>query len=208
MLAISTGLAHRRGIQWSSFNSPATTWAADRLTQAGYADLDPRFGLITALVGGRYPMVFQERGISLVQYVGPPTVWRVSVVRRIGAASRRSAWRTIGSQTWFPEPDGFWMTNGSEFAPVGSQKGSTSGFSARWTTLPFRGQQAAVDWANRSIIWLFRWSAPDAYDRLLVYSPGAGQVFDGDGNGGLAGGFAHRRDFAGRPRCTFATLKT
>ena len=88
-------------IQWSSFNSPATTWAADRLTQAGYADLDPRFGPITALVGGRYPMVFQERGISLVQYVGPPTVWRVSVVSEDRGCIAPFSVATIGSQTYF-----------------------------------------------------------------------------------------------------------
>ena len=27
-----------------------------------------------------------------------------------------------------------------------------------------------MDWANRSIIWLFRSVGSDAYDRLLVYS--------------------------------------
>lgn len=156
-------------IQWSSFNSPATTWAADRLTQAGYADMDPRFGAVTALVGGRYPMVFQERGISLVQYVGPPTVWRVSVVSEDRGCIAPFSVATIGAQTYFLSQDGFWMTNGSEFAPVGSQR-VNKWFFGEVDNSAISRTQAAVDWANRSIIWLFRSVGSDAYDRLLVYS--------------------------------------
>ena len=156
-------------IQWSSFNSPATTWAADRLTQAGYADLDPRFGPITALVGGRYPMVFQERGVSLVQYVGPPTVWRVALVSEDrGCIAPRSV-ATIGSQTFFLSQDGFYMTNGSEFAPIGSQRVNKWFFETvdnafiSWT-------QAAVDWQNRCIVWAFRSVGSALPDRMLIYS--------------------------------------
>ena len=156
-------------IQWSSFNSPATTWAADRLTQAGYADLDPRFGPITALVGGRYPMVFQERGISLVQYVGPPTVWRVSVVSEDRGCIAPFSVATIGSQTYFLSQDGFYMTNGSEFAPIGSQK-VNKWFFGEVDNSAISRTQAAVDWANRSIIWSFRSVGSATYDRLLVYS--------------------------------------
>jgi len=167
MLGYISGAPTR--IQWSSFNSPATTWAADRLTQAGYADLDPRFGPITALVGGRYPMVFQERGISLVQYVGPPTVWRVSVVSEDRGCIAPFSVATIGSQTYFLSQDGFYMTNGSEFAPIGSQK-VNKWFFGEVDNSDISRTQAAVDWANRSIVWAFRSVGSEAYDRLLIYS--------------------------------------
>lgn len=156
-------------IQWSSFNSPATSWAASRLTQAGFADLDPRFGDITALVGGRYPMVFQNRGISLVQYVGPPTVWRVSIVSEDRGCIAPFSVATIGAQTYFLSQDGFYMTNGSEFVPIGSQRVNKWFFSEADNTKLSR-TQAAVDWANRAIIWSF-WSEGSAgYDRFLIYS--------------------------------------
>lgn len=156
-------------IQWSGFNSPAGSWTADRLTQAGFADLDPKAGEVTALVGGRYPMVFQERGVSLVQYVGPPTVWRVALVSEDrGCIAPRSV-ATIGSQTFFLSQDGFYMTNGSEFAPVGSQRVNKWFFETvdntyvSWT-------QAAVDWQNRCVIWAFRSVGAALPDRLLIYS--------------------------------------
>lgn len=167
MLGYIDGFPNR--IQWSGFNNPGGSWTADRLTQAGYADLDPRAGAVAALVGGRYPMVFQERGISLVQYVGPPTVWRVSLVSEDrGCIAPRSV-ATIGSQTFFLSQDGFYMTNGSEFVPIGSQRVNQWFFDnadnayLSWT-------QAAVDWQTRCVIWAFRSAGSSLPDKMLIYS--------------------------------------
>jgi hypothetical protein len=156
-------------IQWSAFNNPAGSWAADRLTQAGSNDMDPRFGEVTALVGGRYPMVFQERGISLVQYVGPPTVWRVSPVSEDRGCIAPFSVATIGSQTYFLSEDGFYVTNGSEFVPIGSQKVSKWFFEQADNAF-LSEVQAAVDWRNRSIIWSFRSAGSSVRNRLLIYS--------------------------------------
>lgn len=156
-------------IQWSSFNNPGGSWAADRLTQAGFADLDPRMGEITGLVGGRYPMVFQRRGISLVQYVGPPTVWQVALVSEDRGCIAPFSIATIGSQTYFLSQDGFWMTNGSEFVPIGSQK-VNKWFFDTVDQASVGETQAAVDWQNRAVIWAFKSSGSEAKDRLLIYS--------------------------------------
>ncbi len=156
-------------IQWSSFNSPAGSWAASRLTQAGFADLDPRMGDVTALVGGRYPMVFQERGVSLVQYVGPPTVWRVSIVSEDRGCIAPFSVATIGAQTYFLSQDGFWMTNGSEFSPIGSQR-VNKWFFDTVDNASISDTQAAVDWASRSVVWAFRSVGSSVRDRLLIYS--------------------------------------
>lgn len=156
-------------IQWSAFNNPAGSWTASRLTQAGFADLDPESGVITALVGGRYPMVFQERGISLVQYVGPPTVWRVSVVSEDRGCIAPFSVATIGAQTYFLSQDGFYVTNGSEFVPIGSQK-VNKWFFNEVDQAAIGATQAAIDWQNRSIVWAFRSVGSTAKDRLLIYS--------------------------------------
>lgn len=156
-------------IQWSHFNAPASSWTPSRLTQAGFADLDSKFGPVTALVGGRYPMVFQERSISLVQYVGPPTVWRVSIVSEDRGCIAPFSVATVGAQTYFLSQDGFWMTNGSEFVPIGSQRVNKWFFETA-DNVTLGRTQAAVDWANRSIIWLFRSLGATGYNRILVYS--------------------------------------
>ena len=114
-------------------------------------------------------MVFQERGISLVQYVGPPTVWRVSVVSEDRGCIAPFSVATIGSQTYFLSQDGFWMTNGSEFVPIGSQK-VNKWFFGEVDNSAISRTQAAVDWSNRSIIWSFRSIGSSTYDRLMIYS--------------------------------------
>lgn len=156
-------------IQWSGFNNPAGSWAADRLTQAGFADLDPRMGEITAMVGGRYPMVFQQRGISLVQYVGPPTVWQIALVSEDRGCIAPFSVATIGAQTYFLSQDGFYVTNGSEFVPIGSQKVNKWFFETA-DNAEVSQTQAAVDWQNRAIVWLFRSIGSTVKDRILVYS--------------------------------------
>lgn len=156
-------------IQWSHFNAPLSAWAASRLTQAGFADLDTRAGEVTGLAAGRYPMVFQERGVSLVQYVGPPTVWRVSLVSEDRGCIAPYSIATVGSQTFFLSQDGFWLTNGSEFVPIGSQRVNKWFFETVDNALIGR-TQAAVDWANRSVVWSFHSSGAPRANRLLIYS--------------------------------------
>ncbi len=110
------------GIQWSSINSPATAWAASRLTQAGSASMPSEYGQIQRIVGGRYATVFQERGIMRLSYVGPPTVWRADVVSSDRGATAPFAVANIGYFSYFLAQDGFYVTNGSTVEPIGNQR--------------------------------------------------------------------------------------
>lgn len=158
-------------VQWSSYNSPATSWAPARITQAGFNDLNPKFGPVTALTGGRYPMVFQDRAVWLVQYVGPPSIWSFTLASEDRGCIAPYSCVTVGSQTFFLSQDGFWLTNGSEFVPIGSQRVNRWFFeNADNATLSWT--QGTVDWRNKSIVWAFRTSqasGPD-FDKLLIYS--------------------------------------
>lgn len=157
-------------IQWSSFNDPAGSWAASRLTQAGFADLDPKLGDITGLVGGRYPMVFQRRGVSLLQYAGPPTVWRLDIVSEDRGCVAPPSIVTIGSQTFFLSQDGFYMTNGSEFAPIGSRR-VNEWFFENVSQTEIEKTQGALDLINRCIVWSFVSREGNGQkDRAIIYS--------------------------------------
>lgn len=168
MLGNITGAPNR--IQWSAYNSPATSWAASRLTQAGFADLDPKLGEITGLSGGRYPLIFQERGVSLIQYVGPPTVWSITLVSEDRGLAAPFSTVTVGGQTYFQAQDGFWVTNGSSFEPIGSQR-VNGWFLEIADNASLYKTQAAVDWKNKCIIWAFvSAQSVGGFDRALVYS--------------------------------------
>lgn len=156
-------------IQWSAFNSPASAWASDRLTQAGFADLPLVSGAVQRVVGGRYPMVFQERGVSRLEYIGPPVTWRATDIELARGALAPFSVVTVGSITYFLAQDGFWATDGSSFQPIGSQRVN------RWffeTVEPGAITQvhAAVDWGAECVVWAFRGLGSNTFNRLIRYS--------------------------------------
>lgn len=70
----------RTEIQWSAFNDPED-WTPSQRTQAGSATLNtPELGDITGIVDGFPALIFQEKGFSRLEYVGPPLVWSTQLV--------------------------------------------------------------------------------------------------------------------------------
>lgn len=156
-------------IQWSPRNDPTGTWGTDRLTQAGFADLRRDFGRVTRIVGGRFPVVFQERGIHAIRYVGPPTVWAADEIEQSSGCVAPWSVVTAGFRTFFLSQDGFKATNASEVVNIGAQRINQWFFE---TVNPARINQVqgAVDWPNQCVVWAFASAASDVLDRLLIYS--------------------------------------
>lgn len=156
-------------LQWSAFNNPAGDWAADRLTQAGFADLDPAGGKIQRIVGGRYATVFQRRAVSRLSYIGPPVVWQADVISEDRGAIAPFSVVNIGYYTYFLAQDGFYVTNGSAMEPIGTQRVNKWFFdtadSARLDRV-----EGAIDLKNRCVCWAFHSLSEDEYDRLIIYS--------------------------------------
>lgn len=156
-------------IQWSAYNNPAGDWTPSRLTQAGFADLESEFGGVQRIIGGRFALVFQERGIQRLTYVGPPTVWKADIVSRDRGTIAPFSVANVGYRIFFLGQDGFYATDGSSFQPIGTQQIN------EWflehvsqSALPF--VCAAVDWQNECVVWAFREAAEGYNDRLLIYS--------------------------------------
>ena len=156
-------------IQWSAFNNPAGDWTPSRLTQAGFADLASDRGEVQRIVGGRYALVFQERAISRLSYVGPPRVWqRDDVTTDRGTIAPFSVVQ-VGYLTFYLSQDGFRVTNGSADQPIGTNRVNRWFFETA-NQADLRDVQGAIDWQNEAIVWAFNQSASDGYDRLLIYS--------------------------------------
>lgn len=157
------------GIAWSSFNAPASSWTASRLTQAGSAELPLEFGAVQALTGGRYGLVFQERAVSLLQYVGPPTVWNRQEVETERGTIAPASVVTTGFRTYFLAQDGFYVTNGSDSHPIGGSRVNGWFFDNANQAL-LHLTHASVDWLNECVVWAFVGQGQDLFNRLLVYS--------------------------------------
>lgn len=167
MLGNIAGAPNR--IQWSALNSPTGSWAADRLTQAGSLDLPVEYGEVQRIVGGRYALVFQKRGIHRLSYVGPPAVWRADVISDERGAVAPWSVVTVGSITFFFAQDGWYLTNGAEVRPIG-QRRVNEWFLANVSQGEIANIQGAIDWQNESIVWAFTDATADSYNRLLIYS--------------------------------------
>lgn len=156
-------------IQWSAINSPTTSWEASRLTQAGSLDLDPKFGDVQRIVGGRYALVFQERGISRLDYVGPPRVWTNRVISDGRGTIAPFSVVNIGYLTWFLSQDGWSVTNGTDVQRFGSQR-VNKWFFENSDNASLGTVQGAIDWTNEGLIWSFVSSDGTSFDRQLFYS--------------------------------------
>ena len=154
---------------WSAFNNITGAWAASRLTQAGTAAAPKEYGAIQGLVGGRYGLLFQERAISRIDYVGPPTVWRRSEFEMERGCTAPASIVTAGYITYFLSQEGFCRTNGSEVENISLGRVSEWFFSnVDQSRLSYT--QGAIDWQRRCVWWAFCTSDPDTFDHVILYS--------------------------------------
>lgn len=156
-------------IQWSPYNNPAGTWGTDRLTQAGLADLATEFGGVQRIIGGRFGLIFQERGIQSIVYVGAPVVWDVQVLSKDRGTPAPWSVVNVGHTVYFLAQDGFFATDGSTPVPIGGSRINTWFFD---TAAPasISGVQGAVDWENQCVLWAFQSRESEVRDYLLIYS--------------------------------------
>jgi len=156
-------------IRWSAFNNPTTAWADDRGNLTGFRDLDRRYGRITGIVGGRFGLVFQERAIWRLIFVGAPKVWELQEVAIDRGCIAPDSVVPLGFQTFFLSQDGFQLTDGADVRGVGDQK-INDWFSENANGARVSLTQGAINWPNRSIVWAFSPSGVSNLSRILAYN--------------------------------------
>jgi hypothetical protein len=159
---------HHR-IRWSAKNNPAASWATDRGTMCGYQDLDPADGKITAIVGGRFGLVFQERAIRRMVFVGAPQVFDFPYVAVGQGAVAPGSVVTIGADTFFLSQDGFHRTNGSDIQNIGYGR-INEWFSAEVSDVNISKTHGAINWPQKCIVWAFYPSGGSTFAKLLIYN--------------------------------------
>ena len=157
------------GLQWSGLNAP-TTFTADAINMAGTASAQPEYGKITGIVGDRYPMLFQEYGISRISFVGPPTVFRIDPIEEARGAIAPNSIVTVGFVTFHLAHDGFYATDGTSQKPIGTSRVNDF-FRESVSDADMFRTCGAVNWEEQSIVWAY----PSAegggdLDKLIIYS--------------------------------------
>ena len=152
-------------VRWSGINDE-TAWGSSQVTQADYQDL-PDGGPIVGIRGGEFGLVFMEKGISRMSYIGTPFIFQFdNISRGKGCIAAGSIAQTQGV-TFFLSDDGFYLCDGQQVQGIGSEKVDRWFFSNADESA-FDTMSAAVDPVRKLIIWNFK--SIFAQRQLLIYN--------------------------------------
>jgi len=168
----STGSSLR--VHWSAIANP-TNWPTPDTTaawaaQSGSQDCYAEYGDVMYIAPGEeVGMVFQQRGIVRMQYVGGNTVFEFyTFERKRGLLTRRAA-AQAGKLVYFLSSDGFYATDGNTVTPIGYGRVNRWFFAncADPTVV-----HAAVDTNAQCVYWSFPSVAGQPNDHVIIYNFG------------------------------------
>lgn len=108
-------------IHASAFND-VLDWEPDTATQAFSNELNQARGLIVAGWGGEQGLVFQERGMTRMNFLGGEVPYQFDDVEGGRGLVGPNAWTEWGRQAFCVAEDGFYITNGMDVTPIGQNR--------------------------------------------------------------------------------------
>jgi hypothetical protein len=107
-------------VTWSDIND-SQDWTAGAASQSDFQEL-PDGGDITGIVGGEFGIVFLEKAIVRMSYIGSPLFFQFDTIsRNVGCIEGGSVAQYSGV-TYFLADDGFYSCNGQQVTPIGAEK--------------------------------------------------------------------------------------
>ena len=107
-------------VYWSDINDE-TDWTPAAASQSD-SQLIPDGGDITGVVGGEFGIVFLEKAIVRMSYIGTPLIFQFDTIsRNVGCIEGNSIAQYAGT-AYFLSDDGFYATNGQTLTGIGSEK--------------------------------------------------------------------------------------
>jgi hypothetical protein len=159
--------SYQNRVQWSALGDESS-WTNSATTQADYQDI-PDGGSVVGVTGGEFGLVFMDRSIHRMSYVGSPLVFQFdNISRNLGCYEANSIIQ-YGGTTFFLGDDGFYACDGQNVIPIGNEKVNRYFFdNVDEGTLYL--MSAAVDPAKKLIIWAYASNSSATPDSLLIYN--------------------------------------
>ena len=152
-------------VRWSGINDE-TTWTSSQVTQADFQDI-PDGGQIVGIRGGEFGLVFLEKGISRMTYIGTPFIFQFdNISRGKGCIAAGSIAQTQG-MSFFLSDDGFYSCDGQNVIPIGSEK-VDRWFFENADESAFETMSASIDPVRKLVIWNFK--TLFAQRQLIIYN--------------------------------------
>tara|TARA_Y100001973_G_scaffold104352_1_gene174077 strand:+ start:5003 stop:6427 length:1425 start_codon:yes stop_codon:yes gene_type:complete len=152
-------------VAWSDINDP-DDWTSGSGSQSDVQDI-PDGGDVQGITGGEFGIVFLEKSIVRMQYIGSPLFFQFDTIsRNIGCYAPNSIVQ-YGNNSFFLSDDGFYVTNGQAVTPIGAEKVDRFFFdNANLSDLD--GMSSAVDPVNKLVIWSY--TNNSGTKSLLIYN--------------------------------------
>lgn len=157
-------------VRWSGIGD-STSWTVSATTMADYQDLDTNYGWITQVVGGDYGLIFQERAIIRMNFVGSPVVFDFITVDRENGTQYPGSVAAYGSLTFFIALDGFKVFDGSRTTSIGASKVDNFFFNDLDATHAFN-IVTTIDYVNHLVMWVYPGlqNVNGAANHILIYN--------------------------------------
>jgi hypothetical protein len=152
-------------VRWSAINDE-TDWTEDVNTQSDYQDI-PDGGQIVGIRGGEFGLVFLERAISRMTYVGTPFIFQFDNISRNKGCMVAGSIAQYQGITFFLSDDGFYLCDGQTIQPIGSEKVDRF-FIEDASESDYGSMSAAVDPVRKLVIW--NYVAIDGNRKLIIYN--------------------------------------
>lgn len=152
-------------VQWSDINDE-TNWTSGATSQSDY-QIVPDGGNIQGIAGGEFGIVFLEKSIVRMSYIGSPLFFQFdTIARNIGCVASGSI-SQYGALSFFLSEDGFYSTDGNVITPIGTQKVDRYFYdNVSYNSLDTIS--SAIDPINKLVVWNY----PKATGgrELLIYN--------------------------------------
>jgi hypothetical protein len=107
-------------VQWSNI-ADETNWVSGAASQSDF-QLIPDGGNVTGLTGGEFGIVFLERSIVRMSYIGSPFFFQFDTISRNLGCKYGGSVTQYGQMSYFLSDDGFYSCDGSTITGIGNEK--------------------------------------------------------------------------------------
>ncbi len=152
-------------VRWSDINDE-TNWTPGATSQADYQDI-PDGGQIVGIRGGEFGLVFMEKGIHRMTYIGTPLIFQFDNISRGKGCIAAGSIAQVQGVTFFLSDDGFYMCDGQSVTPIGAEKVDRYFFSDADES-EFNTMSAAIDPVRKLVIWNYKTTF--AQRKLIIYN--------------------------------------
>ena len=152
-------------VYWSDINDE-TNWTPSTTSQSDFQDI-PDGGDIVGITGGEIGLIFLERAIYRMSYIGSPLFFQFDAIsRNLGCFEPKSI-AQYGQTVFFLSDDGFYACDGQTVTPIGVERIDKFFFSNADIS-EIENMSSAVDPTNKLVIWCYRNN--DGNQELLIYN--------------------------------------